>query len=158
MAKNSLFRKNTNDNSDSLGNVEKVFEKREEEKYEFKKRKDVTIMDRDITKYIIEYFPSMAVDFKDSLVNLSTTLENIIDFIEDKANYVVKTDRDFKLSQSHTDKAIEVYDVVKKINDYVSWIDEEYENKIEDEENENLSENIATKDEKEEEETVEEKI
>lgn len=151
MAKNSLFRKNTNDNLDSVGNVEKVFEKREEEKYEFKKRKDVTIMDREITKYIIEYFPSMAVEFKDSLVNLSTTLENIIDFIEDKANYVVKADRDFKLSQSHTDKAIEVYDVVKKINDYVSWIDEEYGDKSEDDEAIEVAENTVTEDEKEEE-------
>lgn len=127
MAKSSFFKKN-NDYVEVTQSETNNIEKKEEEKYEFKKIKDTTIMDRAITKYIIDNFPSMAVEIRNSLVNLASTLENTIDFIEDKSSSVIKNDRNFKLSQSHRDKSIEVYDVVQKINDYVKWMNDEYEN------------------------------
>lgn len=111
--------------------------KREDEKYEIKQIKDTTIMDRDITKYVIENFPEICMDIRDSLGDLSETLENTIDYIEDKSSAVIKTERNFKLSQSHRNKAIEIYEVVKKINDYIEWMDNEYSSK----ENNNNKEN-----------------
>lgn len=83
------------------------------------------IMDRNITKYIIRNFPSMAIELKESLNNLSSTLENTIDFIEEKSTEVVKVERDFKLSQTHRNISISVYGVVKQINNYIKWMEEE---------------------------------
>ncbi len=103
--------------------------KREDENYEIKQIKDTTIMDRDITKYVIDNFPEICMDIKDSLADLSETLENTIDYIEDKSSVVIKTERNFKLSQSHRNKSIEIYEVVKKINDYIEWMDGEYNKK-----------------------------
>ncbi|MDS0527862.1 hypothetical protein NNC19_19400 [Clostridium sp. SHJSY1] len=136
MAKSSFFKKNS-DYTEMIQGEGNNIEKKEEEKYEFKKIKDTTIMDREITKYVINNFPSMATEIRNALINLASTLENTIDFIEDKSSSVIKNDRDFKLSQEHRDKSIEIYDVVQKINDYVNWMNEEYDDdKIETKEQE----------------------
>jgi len=92
---------------------------------EINKYIDSIIMDRNITKYIIRNFPSMAIELKDSLNNLSRTLENTIDFIEDKSTDVVKVHRNFKLSQTHRNISISVYGVVKQINSYIEWMESE---------------------------------
>lgn len=86
---------------------------------------DSIIMNRNITKYIINNFPSTSIEIKDSLNNLASTLENTIDFIEDKSRDVVKNERDFELSQAHRNIAISVYDVVKQINTYIKWMEDE---------------------------------
>ncbi|MBD7910000.1 MULTISPECIES: hypothetical protein [Clostridium] len=126
MAKSSFFKK-SNEYTEISQNETNNIEKKEVENYEFKKIKDTTIMDREITKYVIDNFPSMATEIRNSLLNLASTLESTIDFIEDKSSYVIKNERDFKLSQAHRDKSIEIYDVVQKINDYVKWMKEECE-------------------------------
>jgi hypothetical protein len=68
----------------------------------------------------------MSIEIKDSLNNLSNTLEKTIDFIEDKSTDIVKSDRAFELSQAHRNISISVYGVVKQINDYIKWMEEEY--------------------------------
>jgi hypothetical protein len=152
MAKSSFFKKSS-EYAEISQNETNNIEKKEEENYEFKKIKDTTIMDREITKYVIDNFPSMAVEIRNSLVSLASTLESTIDFIEDKSSYVIKNDRDFKLSQAHRDKSIEVYEVVQKINDYVKWMKEEYdgnEEKTKVEEIEENEESILDEEPKEE--------
>ena len=98
-----------------------------EEKNQLNNYRDTVIMDRSITKYIIDNFSDIVLDIRDSLINFSDTLENTIDYIEDKSSIVIKDSRNFKLSQDYRDKSIEIYEVVEKINDYVSWIDESYD-------------------------------
>ncbi|PRR78704.1 hypothetical protein [Clostridium vincentii] len=101
--------------------------------------KELTIMDRDITKYIIKNFPSMSIEIKNSLNNLSSTLEKTIDFIEDKSTDVVKIDRAFELSQAHRNISISVYGIVKEINTYIKWMEEEslITEELKDDENKN---------------------
>ncbi|MBE6051715.1 MAG: viral A-type inclusion protein [Clostridium sp.] len=135
MAKAGFFKKSStkeeiNDQTVSNETIRNII-KREDEKYEVKQIKDIFIMDRDITKYIIDNFPEICMDIRDSLWDLAETLENTIDYIEDKSSTVIKTERNFKLSESHRKKAIEVYDVVKKINDYIKWMDSEFSKKEE---------------------------
>ncbi len=106
--------------------------KKEEDEEEVEKKnqlnnRDTVIMDRSITKYIIDNFSDIVLDIRDSLINFSDTLENTIDYIEDKSSIAIKDSRNFKLSQDYRDKSIEIYEVVEKINDYVSWIDESYD-------------------------------
>lgn len=87
---------------------------------------DVVIIDRNITKYILDNFSDIALDIRDSLINLADTLENTIDYIEDKSSIVIKEFRNFELSQDYRDKSMKIYEVVEKINDYVAWIDDGY--------------------------------
>ena len=102
--------------------INEINDKKEDE---LNRKKDLIIMDRNITKYIIKNFPSMSIEIKDSLNNLSNTLENTIDFIEDKSTDVVKNGRAFELSQAHRNISISVYGVVKQINEYIKWMEEE---------------------------------
>jgi len=93
------------------------------------KKDDVIMIDRNITKYIIDNFSDIGFDIRDSLINLTDTLENTIDYIEDRSSIVIKDSRNFKLSQDYRDKSIKIYQVVEKIKDYVSWIEESYNEK-----------------------------
>jgi len=102
--------------------INEINDKKEDE---LNRKKDLIIMDRNITRYIIKNFPSMSIEIKDSLNNLSNTLENTIDFIEDKSTDVVKNGRAFELSQSHRNISISVYGVVKQINEYIKWMEKE---------------------------------
>lgn len=103
--------------------INEINDKKEDQ---LNRKKDLIIMDRNITKYVIKNFPSMSIEIKDSLNNLSSTLEKTIDFIEDTSTDIVKTDRAFELSQAHRNISISVYGVVKQINDYIKWMEEEY--------------------------------
>lgn len=122
MSKKSFFNKiNKNDS---------LYKSREEETKLTEKlqsnKDDIVIIDRNITKYILDNFSDIALDIRDSLINLADTLENTIDYIEDKSSTVIKDTRNFELSQDYRDKSMEIYEVVQKINDYVAWIDEGY--------------------------------
>ncbi len=59
------------------------------------------------------------------MLNLINTLENTIDYIEDESSKIVKEDRNFTLSESYRKISMEVYDMVKDINNYSKWISEE---------------------------------
>lgn len=122
MSKTSFFNKINKSNSlyKSKEDETKLTEKFQSNK------DDVVIIDRNITKYIIENFSDIALDIRDSLINLADTLEGTIDYIEDKSSIVIKDSRNFQLSQDYRDKSMEIYEVVGKINDYVSWINEGY--------------------------------
>lgn len=102
--------------------INEINDKKEDELI---RKKDLIIMDRNITKYIIKNFPSMSIEIKDSLNSLSNTLENTIDFIEDESTDVVKNSRAFELSQNHRNISISVYGIVKQINEYIKWMEEE---------------------------------
>ena len=95
------------------------------------------IIDKKIIKYIIDNFPSMSIEIRNALSSLSTTLENTIDYIEDKSSELIKNDRDFKLSQAHRDTSIDIYKIVQDIEEYAEWMKNEYEKNIQ-------SENIQT--------------
>lgn len=101
------------------------------------KSKDSIILDRNITEYVIDNFTDISLDIRDSLINFADTLENTIDYIEDRSSELIKNSRNFQLSKEYRDKSMEIYEVVRKINDYVSWIDKDYEitknkNKVDD--------------------------
>lgn len=95
---------------------------------EYRKR-DLEIMDKKITEYVIKYFPTMSDEIKDSLQGLVNTLEKTIDFIEDQSSELVKHERNFELSQAHRDTSIAIYDHLNKIKDYIEWMQETTEEK-----------------------------
>ncbi|NFG63478.1 MULTISPECIES: viral A-type inclusion protein [unclassified Clostridium] len=86
---------------------------------------DLSILNENTVKYIIENFPDMSLKIKDSLINLIDTLENTIDYIEDESSKIVKEERNFTLSKSYRKISVEVYDMVKNIQNYSNWIEEE---------------------------------
>lgn len=97
-----------------------------------KNNENLSILNKDTIKYIIKEFPDMSVKIKESLLNLITTLDNTIDYIEDESSKVVKKDRNFILSDSYRKISIEVYNMVKNIDEYTRWIsDENLSNKSE---------------------------
>lgn len=121
MSKTSFFNKiNKGDNLHRSMEETKLTEKVQSNK------DDIVIIDRNITKYIIDNFSDIALDIRDSLINLADTLENTIDYIEDKSSIVIKEFRNFELSQDYREKSMKIYEVVEKINDYVAWIDDGY--------------------------------
>ncbi|SFC27881.1 hypothetical protein [Clostridium uliginosum] len=128
MKKTSFFKKN-----DAEVETSQMFEQTNE-KGEYRgdnsKKKNLSIIDKNIIKYVIDQFPSMSVEIRSSLTNLANTLENTIDYIEDKSSYAVKTERDFELSESHRNTSIAIYDIVQSIDKYVKWMEEEYEEAI----------------------------
>ncbi|MBW6408661.1 viral A-type inclusion protein [Clostridium weizhouense] len=105
------------------------------EKKEFKnkesqnnsKNNSLCILDKETIGYIINKFSPMSVEIRESLNNLSKTLESTIDYIEDKSSNIIKTERNFELSDYYRKISVEVYDMIKNINEYVKWMETEYE-------------------------------
>ncbi|AOR22835.1 viral A-type inclusion protein [Clostridium taeniosporum] len=98
----------------------------EKELKEIKNRNnDLSILNKDTVKYIIKQFPEMSLKIKESLLNLVNTLENTIDYIEDESSKIIKENRNFSLSESHRKISVEVYGMVKDIDNYAKWISEE---------------------------------
>lgn len=96
-------------------------------KWIFLRKKNLSLFDVDTIQYVIDNFPSMSVEIQGGLANLSNILENTIDYIEDKSSGIIKKDRDFKLSKAYRDTSIAIYDVAQNINEYVQWMQQEYE-------------------------------
>ncbi|AQS03386.1 MULTISPECIES: hypothetical protein [Clostridium] len=94
------------------------------------KKKNLSLFDVDTIQYVIKNFPSMSIEIQSGLSNLASILENTIDHIEDKSNEIIKKDRDFKLSKAYRDTSIAIYSVVENINEYVKWMQDEYEKNI----------------------------
>lgn len=94
------------------------------------KKKNLSLFDVDTIQYVIKNFPSMSIEIQSGLSNLASILENTIDHIEDKSSEIIKKDRDFKLSKAHRDTSIAIYSVVENINEYVKWMQDEYEKNI----------------------------
>lgn len=124
-------------------------EKREEEiRTVYKKRSG--IIDRNIIQYVIENFPSMSVEIRNSLIDLVNTLEKTVDFIEDKSSAAIKDGRDFELAEAYRSKAMSIYQVVQGIDEYVDWMRTEYEknnNTLETDQNEEENSNLLEQDE-----------
>jgi len=112
------------------------------------RKKNLSLFDVETIQYVIDNFPSMSTEIQSGLNNLAEILESTIDHIEDKSSEIIKKNRDFKLSKAHRDTSIAIYDVVQNIDEYVKWMQEEYENNLKKEEvkpdtsNENLEENF----------------
>lgn len=102
---------------------------------EAERRKNLTLFNAKDIEYIIDNFPSMSDEIRNSLNNLSSTLEKTIDYIEDRSSEIIKDNRDFKLSQSYRDTSIAVYDVVKNLKDYTGWMKDRYDKNIENKNN-----------------------
>lgn len=122
MKKVGFFKKGNEFTMETLWDRDEINDNKQDE---LNRNIDSIIIDRNITKYIIKNFPSMSIELKDSLNNLSSTLEKTIDFIEDKSTNVIKVDRNFELSQTHRNISISVYGVVKQINSYIKWMEKE---------------------------------
>ncbi|NFH68979.1 viral A-type inclusion protein [Clostridium botulinum] len=128
MIKPSFGRKNNAELETNKMFAEEI-KKEMKEKCELKeikyKNNDLSILNKNTVKYIINNFPDMSIKIKESLLNLINTLENTIDYIEDESSKIVKDDRNFTLSESYRKISMEVYDMVKDINNYSKWISEE---------------------------------
>lgn len=94
------------------------------------RRDDLSLFHKKDIDYITNNFPSMSIEIRNSLNNLAETLEDTINFIEDKSSEIIKDNRDFSLSQAHRDASIAIYDVVENIREYTNWMKDEYEKKI----------------------------
>ena len=91
------------------------------------KKKNLSLFDVDTIQYVIDKFPSMSVEIQSGLNNLANILENTIDYIEDKSSEIIKKNRDFDLSKSYRETSIAIYYVTKNIDEYVKWMQHEYE-------------------------------
>lgn len=94
------------------------------------RRDDLSLFKKNDIEYVINNFPSMSIEILNALNNLAETLEDTINFIEDKSSEIIKDNRDFSLSQAHRDASIAIYDVVENIREYTNWMKDEYEKKI----------------------------
>ena len=108
---------------------ENKVETKEVERNVFRK-KNLSLFDVETIQYVIDSFPSMSIEIQSGLNNLAKILENTIDHIEDKSSEIIKKNRDFKLSKAHRDTSIAIYDVVQNIEEYVKWMQEEYEKNL----------------------------
>jgi ElaB/YqjD/DUF883 family membrane-anchored ribosome-binding protein len=106
--------------------IEPKIETKEIEKNSVKK-KDISLFDVHTIEYVIENFPSMSTEIQEGLKNLASILEDTIDHIEDKSSEIIKKNREFKISKAHRDISIAIYDVVQNIDEYVNWMQDEYE-------------------------------
>lgn len=101
--------------------------KKESENIDEGKIKELSLLDVGTIEYVIKNFPSMSDNIRDGLLNLSDILEKAIDYIEDESSQLIKEDRNFKLSQSYRDTSIDIYKMVNNIQDYISWMNDKYE-------------------------------
>lgn len=101
------------------------------------KKRNLALFDGDTIEYVINNFPTISTEIQEGLSNLANILENTIDYIEDKSSEIIKKKRDFKLSKAHRDTSIAIYDVVKNIDEYIKWMQDEHGKNIQKQEYEN---------------------
>ena len=94
------------------------------------RRDELALFQKNDIEYVINHFPSMSIEIRNALNNLAETLEDTINFIEDKSSEIIKDSRDFKLSQAYRDISISIYGVVENIREYIDCMKDEYEKKI----------------------------
>ncbi|ERK28940.1 hypothetical protein [Clostridium intestinale] len=100
------------------------------QKKSLSQRRNLSLFEGDTVKYLIENFPTMSIGIQNGLNNLADILEDTINYIEDRSSEIIKKNREFTTSQEHRDTAIAIYDVVQNINNYVSWMQDEYESNM----------------------------
>lgn len=93
-------------------------------------KRNLSLFEGDTVKYLIENFPTMSIEIQNGLNNLADILEDTINYIEDRSSEIIKKNREFTTSQEHRDTSIAIYDVVQNINNYVSWMQDEYESNM----------------------------
>lgn len=87
---------------------------------EIEKKKD--ILDLEVIKFVINEFPQLGENIKESLNNLINTLDKSIDIIEDKSTEVIKESRDYKLGGKYRETSEKLYEMNRGINEYVNWM------------------------------------
>lgn len=100
------------------------------QKKSLSQKRNLSLFEGDTVKYLIENFPTMSIEIQNGLNNLADILEDTINYIEDRSSEIIKKNREFTTSQEHRDTSIAIYDVVQNINNYVSWMQDEYENNM----------------------------
>ncbi|MBM6862062.1 hypothetical protein H9X78_16725, partial [Clostridium saudiense] len=83
---------------------------------EIEKKKD--ILDLEVIKFVINEFPQLGENIKESLNNLINTLDKSIDIIEDKSTEVIKESRDYKLGGKYRETSEKLYEMNRGINEY----------------------------------------
>jgi uncharacterized protein YeeX (DUF496 family) len=69
-------------------------------------------------------FPKCSIDIKESMELLQSCLEDTIDTIEDKANKIVKEDRNFVASNQYRKLSEEVYEIILLLKEYGEKLEE----------------------------------
>jgi len=100
------------------------------QKKSLSQKRNLSLFEGDTVKYLIENFPTMSIEIQNGLNNLADILEDTINYIEDRSSEIIKKNREFTTSQEHRDTSIAIYDVVQNINNYVSWMQDEYESNM----------------------------
>lgn len=83
------------------------------------------LFDEEMMDYIIENFPEVADNIEKALLQLSGTLEESIDYIEDTSTKIIKDTRNFNKSQEYRDACVSIYKVAENIKGYADFIKEE---------------------------------
>lgn len=81
------------------------------------------ILDTTVIEYLISEFKEPTESISKALINLKDTIENSIDYIEDKSSELIKQERNFALSGKHREAAIRLHEISESINTYVGWIE-----------------------------------
>lgn len=111
-----------------------------------KEQRESEIIDINLMSYIREEFPEVTEKIKESLKNLRDTLEEAIDYIEDKSTKIIKEERNFKLSGKYRETSMELYDIGNNIKNYIEWIEEDANTKNNKNENNNGLKNDTKED------------
>lgn len=88
-----------------------------------KDQKESEIIDVTLMSYIRDEFPEVAEKIKESLKGLKDTLEESIDYIEEKSSNIVKEDRNFTLSGKYRETSMELYNIANNIKNYIEWME-----------------------------------
>lgn len=125
-----LFKKEEIKEKDIQPVLEAKVEIKKENDSNRSKRKNLSLFDVDTIQYVIENFPAMSVEIQSGLNSLSNILQNTIDYIEDRSSEIIKKNRDFKLSKTYRDTSVAIYNVTQNIDEYLQWMQQEYEKNI----------------------------
>lgn len=85
-------------------------------------KRQKNILDLDVIKFVINEFPEIGENIKESLENFINTLDESINIIEDKSTEVIKVNRDYKLSGKYREISAKLYEINSNFNNYISWM------------------------------------
>ena len=104
-----------------FGRASNKIEENEKVTPEDEKRQE-NILDLDVIKFVINEFPEIGENIKESLQNLINTLDESINIIEDKSTEVIKVNRDYKLSGKYRETSAKLYEINSNFNNYINWM------------------------------------
>lgn len=81
------------------------------------------ILDTKVMEYVVSEFKEPTENISKALKNLKDTIENSIDYIEDKSSELVKGERNFELSGKYRETSMRLHEISESINTYLQWIE-----------------------------------